>query len=327
MFNKLKTFKALCATVLISAAFTGSALAQDYPNRAITLVVPYVPGTLIDVFARMVADQLGPILKQTVIVENRPGAYQVVASNYVARAKPDGHTLMASVMPNVTPESLHRSSSFIPNADFAPVSYFSALDMLLAVPVNLPVSTLDEFIALVKASPGKYVFGSAGVGTPHHMMLEMLSKQAALSAVHVPYKSIQNIIQDVSSGQLNYSFLPSSAMQFVATGKIKVLGTTAIKRDPAYPEVKTLDEQGVKGLSGLIKFFIVAPKGTPPAILNKLNAAINTVISSEAFAKKVQPIGGIAIPPPLPVAEVTKQYMVEDQRFETLVKDGGIKLD
>jgi tripartite-type tricarboxylate transporter receptor subunit TctC len=222
---------------------------------------------------------------------------------------------------------LRSSSSFVPNADLDPIGYISALDMLLAVPPDLPVANLDEFVALVKASPGKYVFGSAGVGTPHHMMLEMLNQQAGLKAVHVPYASFQNIIMQVSSGQLNYSFLPPSVMQFVASGKMKILATTAAKRDPAHPEVKTLDELGIKGLSGLIKFFVVAPKGMAPAIQTKLNAAINSVISSEAYAKKVQPAGGVTIPPPLPVAEVTKRYLVEDKRFDALVKDGAIKLD
>ena len=327
MFKKFKLLKSLYAAVLMSAAFAGSAYAQDYPTKSITIVVPYVPGTLADIFTRALADQMTAVLKQTVVVENRPGAYQVVATNYVSRAKPDGYTLMASVMPNVTPQTLRRSSSFIPNTDLDPVGYISALDMLLTIPTNLPVSNLDEFTALVKADPGKYVFGSAGVGTPHHMMLEMLNKQAGLKTVHVPYASFQNIILDVSSGQLNYSFLPPSAMQFVAAGKMKVLGTTAIKRDPAYPEVKTLDEQGIKGLSGLIKFFIVAPRGVPPTILDKLNVAVNTVISSEGYAKRVQPAGGVTIPPPLPLADVAKQYVVEDKRFDTLVRDGAIKLD
>lgn len=327
MFNPLKTVKATVAIVFMYAAFVGIAIAQEFPTKSITIVVPYVPGTLADIFTRSLADQMTAVLKQTVVVENRPGAYQVVASNYVARAKPDGYTLMASVMPNVTPQTLRRSASFVPNLDLDPVGYISALDMLLAIPTNLPVTSLDEFTALIKADPGKYVFGSAGVGTPHHMMLEMLNKQAELKTVHVPYASFQNIILDVSSGQLNYSFLPVSAMQFVATGKMKVLGTTAIKRDPAHPEVKTLEEQGIKGLSGLIKFFIVAPKGVPLAILNKLNAAINTVISSEAYAKRVQPAGGVTIPPQLPLTEVAKQYVVEDKRFDALVKDGAIKLD
>ncbi len=327
MFSKRKTLKRLCAALLAGAAFTGSALAQDYPTKSITIVVPYVAGTAIDIFTRTVADQLGTLLKQSVVVENRPGAYQVVAMNHVARAKPDGYTLMASSMPNVIPPSLKSSPGAVRNLDFQPVSYISALDMLLAVPPNSPASNLNEFVAMVKASPGKYAFGSAGLGAPHHMMLEMLNKQAGLKAVDVPYASFQNIILDVSSGQLTYSFLPQSAMQFVAQGKMKVLATTAIKRNPAYPEIKTLEEQGIKGLSELIKFFILAPKGTPPEILNKLNSAINFTIGTDAYAKRVQAIGGVMIPPPLPLAEVTKQFVTEDKRFDALIKEAGIKVN
>ena len=327
MFAKLGAFKVVGAAIAMVVVLSGGAFAQDYPARSITIVVPYVAGTLADVFTRALADQLIPILKQTVIVENRPGAFQVVASNYVARSKADGYTLMTSVMPNVTPPSLRSSSSFVPNMDLDPIGYISALDMLLSLPPNSPASTLDEFTAFIKANPGNYSFGSAGVGTPHHMMLEMLNQQAGLKAVHIPYASFQNIITQVSSGQLNYSFLPASVMQFVATGKMKVLATTAAKRDPAYPDVKTLDELGIKGLSGLIKFFVVAPKGVSPAIQNRLNAAINSVISSEAYAKKVQASGGVTIPPPLPVADVSKQYVLEDRRFDALVREGAINLD
>lgn len=326
MFRDLVVLTAMAIASLL-AAFGGPVSAQEYPARQINIIVPYVPGTLADVFTRALAEQMAPALKQNVVVENRPGAFQVVATSYVARTRPDGYTLMTSVMPNVTPPSLRASASFVPNADLDPIGYISALDMLLAIPPNLAVANLDEFVALVKASPGKYSFGSAGVGTPHHMMLEMLNQQAGLKAVHVPYASFQNIITQVSTGQLNYSFLPASVMQFVNTGKMKVLGTTAAKRDPANPEVRTLDEMGIKGLSGLIKFFIVAPRGVPAEIQGKLNAAINAVVSSEAYAKRVQQAGGVTIPPPLPVVEVARQYIVEDKRFDALVRDGAIKLD
>ena len=327
MFRNFAAFRAISIASLLAAALSGNVSAQEYPARAINIVVPYVPGTLADVFTRALAEQMAPAMKQNVVVENRPGAFQVVASSYVSRMKPDGYTLMTSVMPNVAPQSLRSSSSFVPNADLDPVGFISALDMLLAIPPSLPVSNLEEFFSLIKASPGKYSFGSAGVGTPHHMMLEMLNQQAGLKAVHVPYASFQNIITQVSTGQLNYSFLPPSVMQFVNTGKMKVLATTAFKRDPAYSDVKTLDEMGIKGLSGLIKFFIVAPKGLPADIQGRLNVAINTVISSEGYAKRVQQAGGVTIPSPLSVAEVVKQYIVEDKRFDALVKDGAIKLD
>lgn len=322
-----KFLKPALVGLALSAAAAGGASAQDYPARSITIVVPHVPGTLIDVFTRAVADQLTPLLKQPVVVENRPGAFQTVAGSHVGRAKPDGYTLMASVMPNVTPLALRKSSSFVANTAFDPVAYFSASDMMLAVPPTLPVSNFEEFVALLKANPGRHSFGSAGLGTPHHMMLEMLNHQAGLNAVHVPYASFQNIILQVSSGQLSYSFLPASVMQLVNTGRMKVLGTTATQRDPSYPDVKTLDEQGVKGLSALIKFFIVAPKGTPSAVVQKLNSAINTVIGTEAYAKKVLAAGGVFIPPPLSVAEVAKHFEAEDQRFDALVKDGTVKLD
>lgn len=327
MFRNLAAQSAISIASLVATVLTGQVCAQEYPAKTINIIVPYVPGTLADVFTRALAEQMSPALKQNVVVENRPGAFQVVASSYVSRSKPDGYTIMTSVMPNVTPPSLRGSASFVPNVDFDPVGYISALDMLLAIPPTLPVSNLEEFVSLIKASPGKYSFGSAGAGTPHHMMLELLNQQAGLKAVHIPYASFQNIITQVSTGQLNYSFLPASVMQFVNTGKMKVLATTAAKRDPANPDVKTLDEMGIKGLSGLIKFFIVVPKGMPADIQGKLNAAINGAISSEGYAKRVQAAGGVTIPSSLPLVEVAKQYIAEDKRFDALVRDGAIKLD
>ena len=318
----------LCTAAAAALAFGGAArAADDFPNRPITLVVPLQAGTLGDLVARALGDELGGILKQPVVVENKPSASQVVASNFLARSQPNGYTLMVSAMPNVIAPSVLKNQNFASNADFAAVSHVLWIPTVLAVSPAVPAKDLKEFIALLKANPGKYMFGSAGVGTPMHMYLEMFNRTAGTQAVHVPYKTLQLIIPDVSNNVVQFSLLPFSMMQFAQQGKMKVLGTTGRTRDPAYPDVPTLSEQGLAGFEGLINYLVVAPKGTPPEVVGKLNAAINVVLARESFANKFKSFGGITIPKPHTAAQAAEVLKKEDERFLPLVREGKIPLE
>jgi tripartite-type tricarboxylate transporter receptor subunit TctC len=251
----------------------------------------------------------------------------VVASSELARAQPNGYTLMISAMPNVIAPSILKSQNFAGNADFTAVSHVLHVAMVLAVAPGVPSTNTREFIDLLKANPGKYMFGSAGVGTPMHMYLEQFNREAGTSSVHVPYKTLQMIIPDVSNGVVHYSFLPFSMVQFAKEGKMKVLGTTAIRRDAAYPEVPTLDEQGLKGFEGQNHYLVVAPKGTPKPLVDKLNSAINTVLAKESFAAKFKSFGGITIPRPNTAEQAAEVLRREDGRFAALVREGKIPLN
>ena len=313
--------------IALAMCICGIASAEDYPSRPITILVPLQAGTVADLVARTLGDELSAILKQTVVVDNRPSASQVVASNALARSSPNGYTLMISAMPNVIAPSLLKAQNFTGNTDFTAVSHVLWIATVLAVTPSVTARNMTEFISLLKANPGRYMFGSAGVGTPMHMYLEQFNRDAGTSSVHVPYKTLQMIIPDVSNGVVHYSFLPFSMMQFAKEGKMKVLGTTAIRRDPGYPEVPTLDEQGLKGFEGLNHYLMVAPKGTPPAVVDRLNAAINVVLQKDSYANKFKAFGGVTIPGPNTPSQAAEVLRREDGRFAALVREGKIPLD
>jgi tripartite-type tricarboxylate transporter receptor subunit TctC len=215
--------KLLLSLATVAIGFGGLAHAQDCPNRPITLIVPWQAGTLADLVERTLGDDLAAILKQPVIIEDRPSASQVVASGTLARAAPNGDTLMVSAMANVIAPAILKTQNFTGNTDFTAVSHVLYVATVLAVAPSVPVNNLREFIALLKAIPGKYMFGSAGVGTPMHMYLEQFNRELETSSVHVPYKSLQFIIPDVSSGVMHHSFLPFSMMRYANEGRMKVL--------------------------------------------------------------------------------------------------------
>lgn len=316
------------AAVAGTAFWRVDATAQDFPTKPITIVVPYAAGTIADLIGRTLGNELTTIFKHPVIVDNRPGAYQIVAYNHVVRQPADGYTLMITAAPNVIPAALQKTLPNNGNADFELLGYAGAVQTVLTVNPSVQATNVQQFIDLLKANPGKYMFGSAGPGTPHHMALEQFNIQAGTKSVHVPYKSFQNVITDVVSGQVHYSFLPFSTVQFAKDGRLRILGTNGLRRDPANPDIRTLDEQGMKGFEASIKYFVAAPKGTPAAIVNRLNAAINTVTTSEAYASKFKALGGFETPKaPISSAQALQALVQEDDRYTKMVRDNRIQFD
>lgn len=303
------------------------ALAQDYPSKPVTIVVPYPAGSIVDLVGRTLGNELAQVLRQPFVVENRPGAYQIVAQNHVARQPADGYTLMVSAAPNVIPLQLQKTLANKGNLDFEVVAYAGNVTGVLAVNSSVPADNLQQFIALLKANPGKYMYGSAGPGTPHHLGLEQFNAQGGTTSVHVPYKNLQNIVTDVAAGQLHYSFLPFSVVQFAKDGRIKILGTTGLRREPTYPQIRTLDEQGLKGFEVPIKYFVVAPKGTPADVVSKLNAAINAAQATEAYAAKYRGLGGFEVPKAATPAQATQALAHEDERYNKFVRENKIQFD
>ncbi|QBY56228.1 Bug family tripartite tricarboxylate transporter substrate binding protein [Cupriavidus oxalaticus] len=316
---------ALAAAVTLGAG--GLASAHEWPNRPITMLVPQPAGSIQDLVARALGEELAQILKQPVVVDNRPSASQVIASSLLARATPDGHTLMVSVMPNVIAPHLLKGQNFSGNQDFAVVSHSLSSAGFLAVSPQLKVNNLKEFIALLKANPGKYMFGSAGVGTPMHMFLEQFNRDANIQSVHVPYKSFPPIIPDISNNVVQYTILPLGQLQMVKSGKMKGLGFAGAKRDPDHPNMPTLDEQGLKGFDATLQYFVIGPKGMPPDVVTKLNAAINTVQAKESYQAKYKTLGGTTVPQNVSPAAATARLRHEDERFLPLVKAGKITLE
>lgn len=319
----------LTRTLMTALALSAGSLAwsQEWPAKTITILVPQPAGTIQDLVARALGDELSRALKQPVVVDNRPSASQIIASNFLARSAPDGYTLMVSAMPNAIAPNLLKSQTYAGNQDFTVISHSLSIAGLLTVSPQIPANNLKEFIALLKANPDKYMYASAGVGTPLHMFLEQFNRDAGTVSVHIPYKSFPMIIPDVTTNTVHYSLLPTSMLQLAKEGKVKILGFAGPKRDPQMPDIPTLDEQGLKGFDASIQYFVIGPKGMPADVVNKLNAAINIIQAKDTFHAKFKALGGFTIPQNVSPAQAAASLKREDERYAPLLKEGRIKFE
>lgn len=301
--------------------------AQAFPDRAVTLVVAYGAGSPADITARALADDLAVLLKQPVIVENRVGGNQIVAASSIARAPANGYSIFLAVLPSVTAPSLQATLPYKALADFAPIAKVSTILGMLGIAPDVPANNLKEFIELLRANPGKYSYGSSGIGSPMHLFVEKFNADIGAKSIHVPYRSVQPVLTDLMGGRVSYSFMPASFMEFAKAGKIKALGFTGLKGDPDHPTLPTMDAAGLKGFEAVVTYVVVTTKGTPPAVIARLNGAINTVTATPAFAKKVMPLGGVQVGPPLTPAETGELIAKEEARWNALVKTQNIVLE
>jgi tripartite-type tricarboxylate transporter receptor subunit TctC len=305
----------------------GGVGAQTFPDRPISIVSPQPAGSVSDIVSRALANDLSPAFKQPVIVDNRPGAGQSVGATLVARAAPNGYTLLMLALPNVMPPSIQKGLPFSGNTDFAAVANVLSIAALLGAGPSMPASNLKDFIALLKASPGKYTWGSAGIGSPIHLFGELFNQQAGTKTVHVPYKGYVPALTDIMEGRVDFAFMAMSAMQYVPSGKLKPLGISSAQRVPDYPNLPTLDEQGIKGFDGSVIYLVVTTKGTPQPIVERLNGAINAAIVTEGFATRVKSIGGVTVSKPMTPAQTAAVIAGDEQRWLKLIKDANIQLE
>jgi tripartite-type tricarboxylate transporter receptor subunit TctC len=323
-YSKLKKFiTGLAALLLLSC----NAFAQTFPNRPITIVVPFVAGSPTDLVARSFANDFGFALNTPVVIDNRPGANQTIAGSYVWRAAPDGYTLFFVNIPAVVAPSVQAKLPYRGVRDFAPVADILKIGFMLVTAPSVPATNLKEFIAMLKADPSKYSYGSSGISTTIHLVAEMFNKEIGVSVLHVPYKGGNQVQLDLLSDRVTYAFLPTGSMDFVHAGKLKGFGFAADKRDPAYPELPTMEEAGLPNFQAAVDFVLVGPKQTPPEVLAKLNAAANQVIATDAFYNKVKSLGGVKISRPASPAQVGAYIAAEEARWDALVKSGNIQLE
>jgi tripartite-type tricarboxylate transporter receptor subunit TctC len=308
-------------------AFSTSALAEDFPSRPVTVVVPFVAGSPTDVAARAFATDFSQALNTAVVVENRPGANQTIAGSYVARGTPDGYTLFFANLPAVVPPSIQANLPYKGISDFAPVSDIMTIGFILVTSPDVPATSLKEFVAFLKADPSKYAYGSSGISTPIHLMAEMFNKEIGVKTLHVPYKGGNQVQMDLMSDRVTYAFLPTGSMDYVRSGKLKSFGLASDKRDPAYPELPTMEEGGLRDFKATVRFVLVAPKQTPADVVGKLNAAANKVIASDAFYTRVKSVGGVEMSRPSTPAQVGAHIAEEEARWDALVKKAEIKLE
>src|SRR5262249_43002613 len=259
----------------------GQARAQDYPTRVVHVVAPFGPGGPADVLSRVVAQKLSDTLKQGFVVENRPGASTMIGTDAVAKAMPDGYTLLIISQTHATNESLVANKPFQLMRDFTPVSPIYAGDLVMVVHKSVPVNTLKEFIALAKAKPGTLNYASSGTGSQYHLTGELFKAMSGTDIVHVPYKGSTGARNDILGGQVQMMFDTIATMApSVEAGLVRALGTTGEERSPILPEVPTIAEAGVPGFQASGWVGIVAPAATPKPIVERLNAEIRKILDS-----------------------------------------------
>jgi tripartite-type tricarboxylate transporter receptor subunit TctC len=305
---------------------TGPALAQDYPSRPVRIIVPFAPGGSADVFGRFLAQRLQETLGQTFLIDNRPGAGSVIGTDAVAKAAPDGYTLLLMSNTHTVNESLIPNKPFQLMRDFAPIAPINYSDLVLVAKASLPQNTLPELIKAAKAKPGGMSYASSGPGTPYHMAGELFKAMAGVSIVHIPYRGSAGARTDVLGGQIEMMFDAIPTMtEHIKSGKVKALATTGKVRSAVLPDVPTANEAGVPGYEATLWLGLMAPKGTPPAIVNKLNAEIAKITSNPEVRRAWTAQGTTAMT--MGVDEFTR-YMNDDiAKWARIVKFSGAKAE
>ena len=277
-----------CAAALLHAL---PAAAQAWPTRPVKIVVPFAVGGPADVFARVLAQRLPELLGQAFVVENRPGAGAVIGTDLVAKAPADGYTLLLMSNAHTVNETLVPNTPYHLTRDFVGVAPINSSDLVLVAHPSVPAANVRELLALAKARPGKLNYASSGTGTPYHMAGELFKSMSGAFLVHIPYKGSSGARTDVLGGQVDLMFDAVTTMtEQVRAGKVKAIATTGKQRSAVLPEVPTVDESGVPGYEATIWLGLMAPKGTPAAVVQRLNEAVTKIVSQpelqQAWAKQ-----------------------------------------
>ena len=303
------------------------AQAETYPSKPIRVVVPYPPGGTPDILIRELAPKLTAALGQQIIVENRPGAGGNIGSEVVAKAAPDGYTLvMGTTATHSINQALYKKLAYDPVKDFVAVALIATMPNVLVVNNDFPVKNVKELIALAKAKPGTITFGSGGNGTTHHLSGALFEKMTGVDMTHVPYKGAGQALPDLIGGQINIMFDNiTSSMAYIKSGKLRVLAVTTPKRSAALPDVPTMQEAGVPGYEMSGWFGLLAPAKTPPEIVARLNKAINKILQSIEMKELLAKQGAeIVISTP---AEFTAFVKERTDKMTKVVKDSGAQID
>jgi len=313
-----------CAATLFAAPM---ALAQNYPTRPITLLVPYAAGGGNDVMARIAADKMSRTLGQQIVVENRGGAGGTIATRDAARAAPDGYTLVIGGTGTLAVDpTLYKDPSYDPRKDFAPIGLIAKSALVILVNPALPVYSVADLIALAKKEPGQLNYASAGVGSGMHLGTVYFASEAGIDMTHIPYKGTGPALIDLVGGHVSiyFSSMPS-AIGLVKDGKVRALAVTDSKRSPLFPDLPTVAESGLPGYEAVLHYGIVAPAGTPRPIVEKLNAALREAVTSPDLKEKIAADGAE------PLASTPEEYAADIDREETkwsaIVKKSGAKTE
>lgn len=314
-------------TTLAPAVAFAQAPAGAFPSRPVRIVVPYTPGGSNDVIARLVGQKLQEMWPHPVVVENKPGAAGNIGANEVAKATPDGHTLLLTNINIVSMNpGLIERMPFDPQKDFAPISLLGTTSLALVVHPAVPAQNVQQLIALARRDPGKLSYASSGNGSPQHMSAEMFKAMTGTSLLHVPYRGAAPAIADLLAGQVQVSVgVVNQLIPHIRSGKLRALGVTSRKRLSNLPEVPTLDEAGVPGYESEIWLGLAAPAGTPPATIDFINQALRRVMAMPDIIEKLAAQG---IDVQVSTPEQMRQRGVDDlKRWGDIIRSAGIKVE
>jgi tripartite-type tricarboxylate transporter receptor subunit TctC len=321
----IRHLSSLCAVAALLIPLAQPAAAQDYPSRPVKIIVPFSPGGAVDGPTRIVAQKLTERLGQQVVVENKPGAGATLGAAEVAKAPADGYTLLLASQTNAISASLYRKLTFDPVEDFVPIMLIGEEPGVLVVHPSFPAKTLDEFIAYVKANPGKVDYASSGNGSGQHLFAAMFASMGGFTMNHIPYKGSGQATADLLGGMVPVS-IPGTAgmMGHIKAGKLRPLATTGKKRAEALPDVPTIAEV-IPGYEAYVWMGLLAPKGTPPAIVERLNRELLAVmalpdVKSYYTSHNLEIVASTS-------AEFGRFFRDEKERWAKVVKDTGAKID
>jgi tripartite-type tricarboxylate transporter receptor subunit TctC len=308
--------------VALAVTCSSTCRAQDYPTHPVRIIVPFGAGGPADVYSRVLAQHLSESFKQSFVVEDRPGAGSIIGTDTVAKSPPDGYTLLVMSNTHTTNETLISNKPFQLMRDFVPVAAINYSDLVMVIHPSVPAKDLKEFIDYAKARPGALNYASSGAGTPYHMAGELFKAMSGTNLVHVPHKASGEARSSVIGGHVQMMFDAITTMApTVKAGQVRALGTCALRRSTVLPEIPTIDEAGVSGYETTIWIGIMAPAGTSPDIVNKLNAEINKVIDRADVRQAWSQQGAVRLK--MSPAEFDKYLRTDIEKWAHVVKASG----
>ena len=321
--------KHILATVAIAAATVcGSAHAQatNYPTKPVTIVVPFSPGGATDIMTRLLAERLNKRLGQPVVVENKPGAGTMIASDYVAKAPADGYTLLVAASSLGIAPSLYKKVNYDPIKDFAPVSLVASVVHVLVVHPSIPAKNVGELVTWLKANPTKANYGSVGAGTSTHLESELFNSVAGVKMAHIPYKGSAPALTDLVGGQLQVMFdAYASSGPFIKDGRVRLLAVTTAQRSKSLPDTPTVSESGLPGYEAMPWLGLVAPAGTPAPVVNRLYTELNDILKEPEVQERFRSLGlDIIGSKPEDFSAFLKKDIV---KWAQVIKESGAKVD
>ncbi len=326
MFKRIFRVRTWAVACVLSLPLAGGAMAQSYPSRPISLVVPFPAGGTTDVLARALGQELAKSLGQPVVVENKPGAGSTLGADYVAKAAPDGYTLLMGAVHHTIATSVYKSLHYDFQKDFAPVTTVALVPNVLVVNPKLDAKTVQGLLALAKAAPGKLTYGSNGMGTGQHLIGAQFEQEGQVKLLHVPYKGSGPLTTDLLGGQIDMSFdTITPVLAHIQSGKLRALAVTTNQRSAALPDVPTIEEAGIKPFNMGTWFGVLAPAAAPKEVVARLNAEMVKIIKSPDFSRRMAEIGAV------PIGDTPDQMRArigaDTENYAKLVKDAKVAIN